>query len=85
MKQCHFRIVGDEVKFHFLKAAEHHDVFDHACRRLAADPHKLEAVAMQMERMDVVTGIAKLEPIAAPFVNSVQLVSIEKASPLRSH
>ena len=60
-------IVGDEIEFDFLKAAQHHDILDHAGGRLAADPRQLEAVPMQVQRMDVVAGVAEFQPIAPPL------------------
>ena len=37
MEERQPRIVSHEVKFEFLESAQHHHVFDHARRRLAAD------------------------------------------------
>ena len=61
-------MVGDEIEFHFLETAEHHDVFDDAGRRFAADAHELETVPVQMQGMNVVAGV---EPVPAPFVHGV--------------
>ena len=65
------RIVGDEIEFDFLETAEHHHVLDHAGGRLAADAHKFETVAVQMQRMDVVAGVAELQPVAASLMHGV--------------
>ena len=51
----------------------------------AADSCQFEAVPVQVKRMNVIAGIAKLEPVAAPSCTlySGFMVSIEKASWLR--
>jgi hypothetical protein len=54
-------IVGDEIKFYFLESPQHHHVLHHTCCRLATDAYKIEAVPVQMERVNIVAGIAKLE------------------------
>ena len=59
-------IVGNEVKLEFLKPAQHHHVLDHARGRLATDARQLEAVPVQMQRVNVVAGIAEFQPVAAP-------------------
>ena len=57
-------IVGHEIHLDFLEAAQHHDVLDDARRLPATDAHELEAVAVEMQRVDIVARIAKLEPVA---------------------
>ena len=64
MEQGRPRIVGNEVELHLLEASQHHHVFDHACSLLAADAHEFKAVAMEMERMNIVAGIAEFKPVA---------------------
>jgi hypothetical protein len=59
-------IVGDEVKFHLLEPAQHHHVLDHPGGRFAGDTRQFEAVPVQIQRVDIVARIAKLQPIAAP-------------------
>ena len=44
VEECHPRIVSDEVKFHFLKAAHHHHVFHNTGCGLATNTYQLEAV-----------------------------------------
>lgn len=44
---------------HEPETGRHYHVFDRARGRLTADAHELEAVAMEMERMNVVAGIAE--------------------------
>src|SRR5579872_1492235 len=71
VKQRHSGIVGHEVELDLLEAAEHHYILDHARRRLAADTHQLKTVPMQMQRMDIVAGIAEFQAIAPPFVDDI--------------
>ena len=81
------RIVGNKVKFEFLESAQHHHVLDHARGRLAADAGQFEAVPVQMQRVNVITGIAEFQPVASPSCSVYVgfMVSIEKASPLMVH
>lgn len=39
MEERRPRIVGDKIEFHFLKATQHHDIFDDAGGRFAADAY----------------------------------------------
>ena len=71
VEQRQSRIVGNEIEFDFLEAVQHYNILHHARRRLAANAHEFEAVPVQVQRMNVVGGIAKLEPVAAPLVHSV--------------
>ena len=81
------RIVGNEVELQFLIPAEHHDVFHdarpsagHAIRR------QLERVSVEVQRMDVVAGVAKPQPIAPASLESCAsgfIASSENASPFR--
>src|SRR3974390_1267519 len=62
------RIVGDEIEFNFLKAAQHHHVLDDASGWLAAEPDQFETVPVQVQRMNVITGIAEFEPVAVALM-----------------
>jgi hypothetical protein len=42
-------IVSHEIHLRFLEAAEHHDILDHARRRLSANANELEAVPVKMQ------------------------------------
>src|ERR1700733_3027112 len=64
MKQRHAGIVGDKIHFRLLIAAQHHYIFHYAGRRFSRQLHKLETVPVQMDGMDVVAGVAHLDPIA---------------------
>ena len=55
-------IVGDEVECEFLKAAQHHHVLDHARGGFAAYASQLEAMPVQVQRVNVVAGVSELEP-----------------------
>src|SRR5882724_2250087 len=63
VKQGQARIVGDKVHFRFLIAAKHHDVFENSRGGLSRQTRQLEAVPVQMDRMDVIAGIAHTESI----------------------
>ena len=88
VKQRQPRIVGDEIKSQLLEPAEHHDVFDHAGRGLAANVRQFKTVAVQVQGMNVVAGVAEFQPIAATLrakCTSGFIVCIENASPLSVH
>ena len=69
VKERRTRVVGDEIELDLLKPAKHHDVLNNPSGRFAADAHQLEAVAVQMQRMDIVARIAKFEPVALALVH----------------
>jgi hypothetical protein len=56
MEQRQSWMVSDEVEFNLLETTEHHDVFDDAGRRFAADAHKLKTMPVQMQGMNVAFG-----------------------------
>ena len=58
-------IVGEEIYFKLLIAADHNNVFQNAARRLASNTRELEAVTMQMNGVDVVTRIPHPEAVPA--------------------
>jgi hypothetical protein len=51
-------IVGDKVELDLLEFAEHDNVLDHTCRRLAAHAREFEAVAVE--------EIGSVDPAALP-------------------
>src|SRR5579872_4318614 len=65
VEQGFARIVGHEIDFYLLIAAEHDDILDDTRRRLAREAGQLETVAVQMNGMYVVAGVAHLQPIAS--------------------
>ena len=71
MEQRQSRMIGNEIKFHFLKAADHDHILNDAGCRLASYAHELEAVAVQMQGMDVVAGVTEFKTVAASFVHGV--------------
>src|SRR5512143_427368 len=71
VEEGHTWIVGDEIEFHFLKAAHRHHVLDDARGRLSANAYQFEAVPVQMQRMDVVARVAELKPVAAALMYCV--------------
>ena len=58
-------IVSEEIDFGLLVAAKHKDIFHDTRGWDAGDLGEFESVAMQMDRVDVVTLIAQAEAIAA--------------------
>ena len=83
-------VVGDEVDLHLLIAADHDDVFDDAGGGLAGDACELEAVAMKMDGVDVVAGVAHAQAVAMALMQVEgcgrhHLVAWDKATPLMVH
>src|SRR5579862_2801957 len=68
MEEREAGIIGDEINGGFLVAIEHEDVFANTSRRLASDGGDFECVAMQVNRVDIVTRIAHADAIALPFL-----------------
>src|SRR5580704_13589276 len=64
IEQSQPRVVGGKIQFHFLIAAEHHYVFHYACRGHTSDSREFKAVPVQMDRMDIVAGIAHANTVA---------------------
>lgn len=64
MKECPPRVVRDKIKLRFLKSAQHHHILDHARGRLASDTRQLEAVAVQVQRVNIIARVAELLPVA---------------------
>src|SRR5208283_5077941 len=58
VEQGEARIVRNEVDLDFLVAADHRHIFDHSRSRQTGNPRQLKAVPMQMDRMNIVAGIA---------------------------
>src|SRR4029077_3879669 len=52
------RIIGNKVYFGFLVSASHHNIFQDSSRWLSGQARQLKAMAMEMDWMDIVTGIA---------------------------
>ena len=50
--------VGNNVHFRFLIASQHHDIFENSRRGLSGQARQFEAVPVQMNRMNVVAGVA---------------------------
>jgi hypothetical protein len=65
------RIVGNKLKLEFLKSAEHDHIFHDAGRWLTADAHQFEAVPMQVQWMNVVTGISELQAVTPTLMERV--------------
>ena len=64
VKQRRSGIVGQKIEFDLLEPADHHDVLEHAGRRLPSHAGQLERVAMQVQRVDVVAGVPESEAVA---------------------
>src|SRR6185437_5242626 len=64
MEEAAAGLIGRKVDCHRLKAAEHRHVFDDATRRMPGNGGELEAVAMQMDRMNIVGGVRHTQAIA---------------------
>ena len=70
VEEAQARLIGGEVKSHFLGAAEHRYVLDHPGRRHPGDARDFKAVTVQVDRMRVVGGIAQMQPIALAAVET---------------
>ncbi len=57
-------VVGDEIDLGFLIAADHDDIFDDAGGGLAGDLCEFEAVAVKVDGVDVVAGVAHADAVA---------------------
>ncbi len=64
VEQGHPRIIRHKLDLRFLVASEHDDVFENSRRRLAEDLCEFEAVAMKVNGMDVITGIAHPDAVS---------------------
>ena len=64
MEQSRARIVGEEVNFCFLVAAQHQYVLQHTSGWLAGQLRQLKTVPVQMDGMNIVAGVAHPQPIA---------------------
>src|SRR5882672_8471076 len=69
MKQCKPGVVRREINLNFLIAAEHHDIFHNARSHLAAYLSQLETVAMQMDRMNIVTCVLHAKTVTPAFLH----------------
>jgi len=65
VKERQAGIVGSEINFDLLIAADHEDILENTGSGLARDPGQLKAVPVQVDRVDVVAGIA--HPYAVPL------------------
>ena len=61
-------VVGGEVDLDLLVAADHDDVFDDAGGGDASEVGQFEAVAMEMDGVDVVAGVAHVDAVAAALM-----------------
>src|SRR5579862_6984064 len=64
-------IVGDEIDFHFLVAADHHHVFQDAGKRDASVFGDCKAVTVQVDGMNVIAGVAHFNAVAAALAEVV--------------
>src|SRR5438132_7858731 len=58
------RIVSNEVHLGFLVSAQHHNIFQDSSCRLPGQARQLKTMAMEMDWMDIVTGVAHTNAIA---------------------
>ena len=71
MEECHAGIAGDEIDLGFLIAAQHQDIFHESCRWIARVADQFERMPMQMNRVNVITGIAHPDAVAGPVFQMV--------------
>ena len=58
------RIISNEVYLGFLVSAQHHNIFQDSSGRLPGQTRQLKTMAMEMDWMNIVTGIAHTNTIA---------------------
>lgn len=68
VKESAAGIVGGEIDGEFLIAADHDDIFDHARGGLARDGGEFKTVAVEMDGVDIVAGVAHAETVAAALM-----------------
>src|SRR5271156_6529774 len=71
VKEGRSGVVCDEIDFGLLEPPQHHDVLEDAARGLAAHSHQFETMSMKVQRMDVIAGVSKFEPITPATVHGV--------------
>src|SRR5215472_9164348 len=67
MEESKARIVSYEIDFMLLIATQHYDVLDDSRRFCTGEIGELEAVAMKMDRMNVVARVAHPNPVTFAF------------------
>ena len=67
VEQGQARIVRNKVDVDCLVSTHHHDVFQDASRFLSSDARNFKNVPMQVNRMDVVTGIPHANAVTLAF------------------
>src|ERR1700693_1283339 len=70
VKQGPAGVVGNEVDLDFLIPAEHRDILHDAGGDFPRDPDQLAAVAMQVDGVNVVAGIAHPQAVAPALVQA---------------
>jgi hypothetical protein len=58
MEQRQPRILCNEVDFRLLIASQHDDIFENSRGRLSGNFGELKVVAVEMDRMNVIAGVA---------------------------
>ena len=61
-------IIGDKIDLSFLVAPEHHDILENAGSRFSREARHLEAVAMQMNRVNIIARIPQANAITLAFL-----------------
>ena len=67
VKQREAGIVRDKIHFNFLIPADHDHIFHHARSANSGKLGQFEAVAMKVNRMNIVAGIAHAQAVALAF------------------
>src|SRR5215469_3544002 len=69
VKQGPAWIVGHKVHLGFLVTAQHDNILDHTGGWFSRQPRQLKAVSVQMDRMNIVTGISHSNPISLALLD----------------
>src|SRR5580698_6637276 len=81
VKQSETGIIGDEIDLHLLIAANHDDIFHHTRRRLPSHARQFETMAVKVNGMDIVAGIAHADPVPLAFTyakHGLHMIFVER-------
>ncbi len=67
MEKSQAGVVRHKVHFHLLITTQHDDILHDPGCCFASDPSQFEAMPMQMNRMDVIAGVAHAKSITFPL------------------
>ena len=69
-------IIRHKIDLHLLVAAYQHNVLDETGHRLPGHSRQFETAAVQVDRMDVVAGVAHAQPVAFALLHAKQRMHV---------